>query len=57
MIFSFFELIQERSSKAKNTSINVSGLKGHYSPFLCQHPKYETVTSNVVTHPVVHPFN
>lgn len=57
MIFSSFKLIQQRSSKAKKISINVSGLKGHFSPFPYQHPKYETVTPNVVTHPVVHPFN
>lgn len=35
----------------------MSGLKGHFSPFPYQHPKYDTVTSNVVTHPVVHPLN
>lgn len=33
MIFSSFELIQQRNSETKNTSISVGGLKGHLYSF------------------------
>lgn len=57
MILGSYELTQQKSNKAKNISINVSGLKGHFSLFPYQHLQYKTVTCNVVTHPVAHSFS